>query len=69
MGSCCLLYVYTRSRDICNNIYILGTAGILWWLFWCVLVYDTPSSHPRISKEEREYLEETVSHDKVRNFV
>jgi hypothetical protein len=36
----------------------------VWWISWCVLVYDKPSVHPRISKKEREYIEEVTAYDK-----
>lgn len=31
---------------------ILGIFTVLWFTY----VYDTPSKHPRISKEEKEYI-------------
>ena len=37
--------------------YVFGSLGILWFFAWSVLVYDGPDVHPRISQEEREYLE------------
>ncbi|KAG9355599.1 hypothetical protein JZ751_000437 [Albula glossodonta] len=33
-----------------------GGAGCLWGLFWFILVSDEPSSHPRISVHERDYI-------------
>jgi MFS family permease len=44
--------------------YFFGGIGIVWWISWCVLVYDKPSVHPRISKKEREYIEEVTAYDK-----
>ncbi|GFR20905.1 vesicular glutamate transporter 2.1 [Trichonephila clavata] len=32
--------------------------GCVWFLFWSILVYDTPSEHPGISKEELAYIEQ-----------
>lgn len=40
--------------------YIFGATGIIWFIFWLWLVYDTPRSHPRISAEERQYIERAV---------
>lgn len=37
--------------------YIFGVLGIVWFVFWMWLVYDTPHSHPRCSQEERMYIE------------
>lgn len=40
--------------------YIFGVLGLVWFGFWLWLVYDTPHSHPRISREERLYIERSV---------
>ncbi|XP_042908491.1 sialin-like [Parasteatoda tepidariorum] len=40
--------------------YICGTLGCCWFLFWAVLVYDTPDVHPRISKEELAYIQDNL---------
>ncbi|EDO46366.1 predicted protein [Nematostella vectensis] len=47
--------------------YLFGASGIVWYLFWCFLVYDSPSVHPRISLEEKEYIVTAIgaSQDKV----
>jgi len=37
--------------------YIEGGACFVWLLLWLLLAADTPSSHPTISSEEREYIE------------
>ncbi|KAK3780642.1 hypothetical protein RRG08_044866 [Elysia crispata] len=36
--------------------YIIGGSALLWTLVWHVVVYDSPSSHPTISCQEREYI-------------
>uniref|UniRef100_A0A3Q3WIJ7 Sialin n=1 Tax=Mola mola TaxID=94237 RepID=A0A3Q3WIJ7_MOLML len=36
--------------------YICGGVGCLWALFWFALVYDDPRTHRRISKEECDYI-------------
>lgn len=36
--------------------YIFGGVGIIWFIFWMFLVYDTPTSHPRIDKQEQAYI-------------
>ena len=33
-----------------------GSLTLIWAILWFWLVYDTPSSHPTISKEELEYI-------------
>ena len=37
--------------------YVFGMIGCLWSGAWCLLVYDSPSTHPRISKAELRYWE------------
>ena len=41
--------------------YFFGALGVVWFVFWMFLVYDTPGKHPRISTEEREYIEATIT--------
>ncbi|KAL0962446.1 hypothetical protein UPYG_G00340110 [Umbra pygmaea] len=47
---------------ICHSLgwpavfYMCGGAGCIWAVFWFLLVSDQPSSHPRISKRERDYI-------------
>lgn len=36
--------------------YVIGGITSAWFIFWCVFVYDTPDSHPRISQKERESI-------------
>ena len=37
--------------------YVFGSLGVLWFLAWSLLVFDGPDKHPRISHDEREYLQ------------
>ena len=30
--------------------YVFGASGVVWFIFWVFLAYDTPLTHPRISK-------------------
>ncbi|EFA08919.1 Putative inorganic phosphate cotransporter-like Protein [Tribolium castaneum] len=36
--------------------YLFGFLGIIWFVFWCFLIYDSPSSHPRINPQERAFI-------------
>ncbi|XP_056255925.1 sialin [Seriola aureovittata] len=36
--------------------YLCGGAGCLWAVFWFIFVSDDPRTHRRISKEERDYI-------------
>lgn len=37
--------------------YIFGGLGIVWFVFWMYFVFNEPRQHPRISPEERRYIE------------
>lgn len=45
-----------------NNWYavVIGIAGVVWFVAWIFLAFDTPASHPRISLEEQHYIESTI---------
>ncbi|KAL1464945.1 hypothetical protein WDU94_004545 [Cyamophila willieti] len=49
--------------------YVTGTLGVLWYMAWMYVVYDTPDQHPRITVEEKEYIQsalgDTVSSKKL----
>ena len=30
--------------------YVFGALALLWFVLWIILIYDSPSKHPRISK-------------------
>ncbi|CAG9833054.1 unnamed protein product [Diabrotica balteata] len=38
------------------SFYIFGVLGIVWYLFWILLIYDTPMSHPRIDPQEKAFI-------------
>jgi ACS family sodium-dependent inorganic phosphate cotransporter-like MFS transporter 5 len=44
--------------------YVTGILSIVWCLLWLVLVYDTPSSHPRISQKELKYIQTALQSEK-----
>lgn len=46
----------------CANqfIHISGSAGILWFIVWLVVSYETPAIHPTISNVERDYIEAAI---------
>ena len=49
------------SLTLCWPSSITGTAGILWFFAWIFLAYSSPATHPRISREEREYIESSIA--------
>uniref|UniRef100_A0A8C1D0Z2 Solute carrier family 17 member 6a n=1 Tax=Cyprinus carpio carpio TaxID=630221 RepID=A0A8C1D0Z2_CYPCA len=40
--------------------YIYGCFGILWYMFWILVSYESPADHPTITDEERTYIEESI---------
>lgn len=49
--------------------YVTGVVGLVWSIAWFFAVFDSPAQHPRISEEERRYIESSIggatSHGKV----
>ena len=41
--------------------YVFGALGIIWFVVWALLVHDGPEIHPRISDEEKEYLQAALT--------
>ncbi|KAH8296929.1 hypothetical protein KR044_001081, partial [Drosophila immigrans] len=40
--------------------YICGVFGMLWFVAWQFLVYDSPAQHPRITQSEQRYIEKSL---------
>ncbi|CAG7733200.1 unnamed protein product, partial [Allacma fusca] len=40
--------------------YVMGVISLVWFVLWCFFMYDSPAVHPRISKEERNYIETSI---------
>lgn len=40
--------------------YVSGGLGLVWYICWVLLVYDTPAKHPTISIRERLYIENCI---------
>ena len=43
------------------TFYVPGIIGMFWFIAWSLLVFDSPSTHPRISEEEKNYILDTTS--------
>ncbi|GIX82935.1 hypothetical protein CDAR_209881 [Caerostris darwini] len=41
-----------------STFYIIGSFGCIWFVFWCILVYESPEEHPTISKEELLHIQQ-----------
>ncbi|XP_068633318.1 putative inorganic phosphate cotransporter [Battus philenor] len=40
--------------------YLFGGLGVLWFIAWMFLIYDTPQKHPRICPKEVEYITQSI---------
>ncbi|XP_063384106.1 putative inorganic phosphate cotransporter [Cydia fagiglandana] len=40
--------------------YLFGGLGVVWFIGWMFLVYDSPQSHPRICPKEIEYITQSI---------
>jgi len=49
------------SIDGPNVLLYAGAVGIAWAIMWFFLTYNSPATHPRISIEEREYIERALN--------
>ncbi|XP_053384723.1 uncharacterized transporter slc-17.2-like [Mercenaria mercenaria] len=49
--------------------YVTGSAGVLWTIAWLLLSADNPSSHPRITTAEKNYITESISHGKKKTYT
>ncbi|XP_052126714.1 sialin [Frankliniella occidentalis] len=49
-----------------STFYVTGGIGLAWSLLWFALIYDSPAQHPRISDEERRFIEQALG-DSVRS--
>ncbi|XP_012259429.2 sialin [Athalia rosae] len=45
--------------------YTTGSIGAAWCVIWYFFAFDTPASHPRISQQERRYIEGSVGEQVV----
>ena len=42
------------------SFYLWGACGVVWFLVWIYFVYETPDDHPRISNDERSFINSNV---------
>lgn len=43
--------------------YTTGSIGMLWCLMWYLLAFNTPDEHPRISRNEYNYIERNIDNN------
>ena len=41
---------------------------LAWTVLWFLIIYDSPSDHPRISEEEKIYIIQSQGSEKVSDF-
>ncbi|GFR00304.1 hypothetical protein TNCT_75011 [Trichonephila clavata] len=67
------VFTLTISGILCDSnflggwpsvFYVFGASGCFWLILWTFLVFETPDSHPRISRDELLYIRQ--SQDKPR---
>lgn len=55
------LFGWVISISSWENVFYISEVMALTWCFaWYFLMFDSPSQHPRISKEERDYIENSL---------
>jgi len=50
-----------------SAFYLLGIAGCVWFVFWALLVFETPESHPYISQKEIDFIRKEQGDEKTSN--
>ncbi|KAM3606871.1 uncharacterized protein V6R79_024905 [Siganus canaliculatus] len=43
--------------------YVFGIIGLVWFVLWAFLVFDSPNTHPRISEQERLYITSSLKNE------
>lgn len=53
-------YIISYFQNWRAVFYVFGVTGVLWFVFFQILCYKDPISHPYISEKEKEYLSENI---------
>eukprot|EP00112_Aurelia_sp_Birch-Aquarium-sp1_P009726 Seg2115.4 transcript_id=Seg2115.4/GoldUCD/mRNA.D3Y31 product="Vesicular glutamate transporter 1" protein_id=Seg2115.4/GoldUCD/D3Y31 len=56
-----LLTKYGFDGGWSSVFYVFGAVGLLWFFVWCLAIHPTPTQHPTISKNERQYIEHSIA--------
>ncbi|XP_035672238.1 vesicular glutamate transporter 1-like [Branchiostoma floridae] len=40
--------------------YVYGAAGMIWFIAWMLIAYESPAAHPTITQAERIYIEDSI---------
>ncbi|XP_043579089.1 putative inorganic phosphate cotransporter isoform X2 [Bombus pyrosoma] len=57
MPICGFLIAYLGWESV---FYVTGAIGLVWSVAWFFLIFDSPRQHPRITIEERQYIEDSI---------
>lgn len=49
--------------------YVFGGLGIIWSIVWWLIIYDSPSTHPKISSQERDYIQACLGPENAQSKV
>lgn len=49
--------------------YFTAICATIWYIFWQILIFDSPNKHPRISEEEKSYLKDCQKNRVARGKV
>ena len=49
--------------------YVFGALGIIWSIVWWLIVFDSPASHPKISVQEKEYIQACLGPENIQSKV
>ncbi|GFS35976.1 putative inorganic phosphate cotransporter [Trichonephila inaurata madagascariensis] len=69
------VFTLTISGILCDSnflggwpsvFYVFGASGCFWLILWTFLVFDTPDSHPRISRDELLYIRQSQDKPRIR---
>nr|XP_039268418.1 sialin-like isoform X3 [Styela clava] len=52
------------ERSILLGSTFSGSIGCVWALLWLILIYDSPSEHPRISEKEKNFIQDSLGHNR-----
>lgn len=72
------IFAYPVSAVLCTSnflggwpaiFYVIGSVGVLWFVFWCLLMFESPAEHPWISAEERCYIEQNCFCNSARSQI
>ena len=58
----CYVLLITHERFNAKLFVLyLGAIGLLWFFVWQLAIHGSPSEHPTITPEEKDYIEESIA--------